>query len=62
MLKEKLVTSVQLTQYCLNRIRDKNSDINAIITVNEEAALVAASESDRRRERGNDQLVFIYLL
>lgn len=45
-LKNKKFTSVELTQACLNRIKERNKDVNAFITVCEESALAEAKIAD----------------
>lgn len=45
-LKKKKFTSVELTQACLGRIKERNKDINAFITVCEESALDEAKIAD----------------
>lgn len=45
-LKKKKFTSVELTQACLDRIKERNKDINAFITVCEESALEEAKIAD----------------
>ncbi len=46
------VSSVELTQHFLDRIRQDDSRYNAFITVTEEAALVDARAADERRQQG----------
>ncbi len=45
-LKKKKFTSVELTQACLARIKERNKEINAFITVCEESALADAKAAD----------------
>ncbi|TSC85082.1 MAG: aspartyl-tRNA(Asn)/glutamyl-tRNA (Gln) amidotransferase subunit A [Parcubacteria group bacterium Gr01-1014_13] len=45
-LKKKKFTSVELTQACLDRIKARNKEINAFITVCEESALEEAKIAD----------------
>lgn len=47
------VSSVELTQHFLDRIRRDDSHYNAFITVTEEAALKDARAADARRQQGN---------
>ncbi|HET9843948.1 MAG TPA: Asp-tRNA(Asn)/Glu-tRNA(Gln) amidotransferase subunit GatA [Gammaproteobacteria bacterium] len=47
-LKSKKVSSVEITEYYLNRIKNLNSQINAFITVTEETALQQAKEADKK--------------
>ncbi|HTZ57712.1 MAG TPA: amidase [Acidobacteriaceae bacterium] len=48
------VTSVELTEACLERIATYNSKLNAFITVNEKQALDAARKADRELNAGKD--------
>ena len=41
-LKNKDFSSVELTQYYLNQIKDLNTDINAFITIDEEKSIQQA--------------------
>ncbi|MBI5222526.1 MAG: Asp-tRNA(Asn)/Glu-tRNA(Gln) amidotransferase subunit GatA, partial [Candidatus Magasanikbacteria bacterium] len=45
-LKKGEFTSVELTQACLKRIKERNKDINAFISVFEEQALEEAKKAD----------------
>lgn len=45
-LKKKKFTSVELTQACLDRIKERNKDINAFITVCDQSALEEAKVAD----------------
>ncbi len=45
-LRKKKFTSVELTQACLDRIKERNKEINAFITVCEESALEEAKIAD----------------
>jgi aspartyl-tRNA(Asn)/glutamyl-tRNA(Gln) amidotransferase subunit A len=47
-LRAKQFTSVGLTKACLARIKERNKEINAFITVSEEQALAEAHEADKR--------------
>ena len=51
-LKEKKVSSVELTRLHLERIRRLNGELNAFITVDESRALADARRADERRARG----------
>ncbi|MCW9047921.1 MAG: amidase family protein, partial [Gammaproteobacteria bacterium] len=53
MLEAGDVTSVQLTEHFLQRIKDFDSQLNSFITVTEEQALSAAAEADKKRKAGN---------
>ena len=46
-LKNKDFSSVELTQYYLNQIKDLNTDINAFITVDEEKSIQQAEQADQ---------------
>lgn len=56
-LKNKDFTSVELTQACLNRIKERNSEINAFITICEEEALVAAKKADEMIAQGDVKML-----
>jgi len=45
-LRKKEFSSVELTQACLNRIKERNSELNAFITVTEELAMEEAKRAD----------------
>jgi len=47
------VTSVQLTEHFLQRIKDHDGQLNSFITVTPEQALKAAAEADEKRKAGN---------
>ncbi|WP_404361792.1 amidase [Marinobacter sp.] len=51
-LKSGALSSVQLTQALLERIREVNGDINAVVTLAGDAALIQAKKADERRENG----------
>jgi len=53
MLEAGDVTSVQLTEHFLQRIKEYDGDINSFITVTEEQALTAAAAADEKRKSGN---------
>src|SRR6266571_3682407 len=53
LLRNKAVSSVQLTQACLDRIDTYNATLNAFITVTVEQALTTAREMDAAWRRGN---------
>ncbi len=52
MLSKKEISSVELTNEYLNKIKKKDKHINSYITVTEELALKKAKESDERRFKG----------
>lgn len=54
MLRAGEITSVELTQACLDRIADVDDKVNAFLTVDAEGALAQAAEVDRRRVAGED--------
>ncbi len=51
-LKDGSLTSTELTQTLLRRIREHNPGINAVVTLNEEQALAKAAEADAAIARG----------
>ncbi|MBI4080357.1 MAG: Asp-tRNA(Asn)/Glu-tRNA(Gln) amidotransferase subunit GatA [Candidatus Levybacteria bacterium] len=53
-LKQKKLSSVELTTACLNRIKKTNKALNALITVTDEAALDAAKHADLLRAQGEN--------
>lgn len=53
-LREKKFTAVELTQACLDRIKERNKDLNAFITVCEESALAEAVRADEMLAKGTD--------
>ncbi|MBE5746328.1 MAG: Asp-tRNA(Asn)/Glu-tRNA(Gln) amidotransferase subunit GatA [Clostridiales bacterium] len=52
LLKERKVTSVELTKQCLENIK-KNSHLNAVLSVREEEALLDAEKADKILDEGN---------
>lgn len=57
-LREKKISSRELTQHYLERIKKYNSQLNAFITVLDEEALInAASHADKLRTQGKAQLL-----
>ncbi len=54
-LKNGDFTSVELTQACLDRIKKRNKDINAFISVFEESALAEAAAADKMIAEGKQQ-------
>jgi len=53
LLREREVTSVELTELVLDRLRRYDPDLNAVITYTEERALEAAREADRELDAGD---------
>src|SRR5947207_2746398 len=51
-LSKKTISSVELTQYYLNRIKEHDKKINSFITVTEENALKEAELADEQRAKG----------
>jgi len=51
-LREKKFTSLELTKACLDRIKERNGEINAFITVSEETALAEAQKADEMIAKG----------
>ncbi|PIR75623.1 MAG: Asp-tRNA(Asn)/Glu-tRNA(Gln) amidotransferase GatCAB subunit A [Candidatus Magasanikbacteria bacterium CG_4_9_14_0_2_um_filter_42_11] len=56
-LDKKEFTSVELTQACLDRIHDRNEEINAFITVTDELALEEARKADEMIARGEQKML-----
>ncbi|MFA6547521.1 MAG: Asp-tRNA(Asn)/Glu-tRNA(Gln) amidotransferase subunit GatA [Candidatus Magasanikbacteria bacterium] len=54
-LLSKKFTSVELTQACLEKIKERNKELNAFITVCEESALAEAVRADEILMTGNAQ-------
>jgi aspartyl-tRNA(Asn)/glutamyl-tRNA(Gln) amidotransferase subunit A len=54
-LRSRQVSSVELTQHCLDRIARQNPRLNAFITVTGESALAHAQELDRELAAGVDR-------
>lgn len=52
-LREKRFSSVELTRHYCARITRLNPELNAFVTLNEEAALAAADAADKRLASGN---------
>jgi aspartyl-tRNA(Asn)/glutamyl-tRNA(Gln) amidotransferase subunit A len=51
-LQSKKISSVELTQYFLKRIKQFDSTLNSFITITEEEALQAAKKADEQRAQG----------
>jgi len=52
-LKQKKISSAELTRAHLERVGRLNRELNAFITVNEEGALAQARQADARIARGD---------
>lgn len=52
-LKEKSISSVELTQHYIDRIDKHDSDLNSFITVSKESAIAQAKEADQAIAKGN---------
>jgi len=50
----KELTSVELTQACLNKIKELNPKINALLTICESEALESAKKADQKRKNGEN--------
>lgn len=53
LLREKKVSSVELTQHFLNRIKTIDASLNSFVTVTEEHALKQAAEADKKIQAGD---------
>ena len=53
-VRNREVSSVELTQHALDRIEATNGEVNAFVAVDGEAALAQAAEVDRRVARGEE--------
>lgn len=56
-LRSKKFSAVDLTKSCLSRIKERNSEINAFITVCEESALEEARLADERIKNGTAEML-----
>ena len=52
LLRSRQVTSVELTELYLNRLRRHDGDLHAVVTYTEERALAAARQADRELDAG----------
>ncbi|PIE41956.1 MAG: Asp-tRNA(Asn)/Glu-tRNA(Gln) amidotransferase GatCAB subunit A [Gammaproteobacteria bacterium] len=52
-LERKEVSSVEMTQHFLDRIKSRDTELNSFITVTEEQALAQAKAADNARSQGN---------
>jgi len=53
LLRRREISSLQLTQAALDRIREIDGDLRALVTVSQELALQQANEADQRIRQGN---------
>ncbi|MEK7625543.1 MAG: Asp-tRNA(Asn)/Glu-tRNA(Gln) amidotransferase subunit GatA, partial [Patescibacteria group bacterium] len=56
-LRSKKFTSVELTRTCLDRIKKRNPEVNAFITVCEESALREAKAADEKILKGKSEIL-----
>lgn len=56
-IKNREISSVELTKSLLDRIEDRNAEINAFVTVDREKTLSMAEASDKRVKEGNPRLI-----
>lgn len=56
-LRNKEISSVELSQYFLNRIKRFDGELNSVITSNEEGALLAAEQADKIIQSGHAGLL-----
>lgn len=56
-LHAKKISSVELTQHYLNRIKQHDEKLNSFITITEEEALKAAHAADQQRAKGESALL-----
>lgn len=54
-LRDKDFSSVELTEVCLNRIKERNVDLNAFITISDEIARAEAQNADKLLASGSAQ-------
>lgn len=55
LLDQRDISSVELTQHYLQRLKTFNPDLNSVITLTEQSALDAAHQADQRRVAESDQ-------
>lgn len=55
MLRQREITSVKLTQHCLDRLREQNPTLLCVVTLLEESAMKQAEIADRELESGRDR-------
>jgi len=56
-LREKKFTSVELTQFFLNRVKKHNPSLNAFITIDEDKSLAMAKKSDQLIQSGKKSIL-----
>ncbi|PHS73675.1 MAG: Asp-tRNA(Asn)/Glu-tRNA(Gln) amidotransferase GatCAB subunit A [Cycloclasticus sp.] len=56
-LQNRDISSVELSQYFLDRIKHFDGEINSVITLNEDAALLAAEQADKNIQSGKAGLL-----
>jgi len=56
-LEKKIFTSVELTQFFLNRVKKHNASLNAFITVDESKSLAMAERSDQLIQSGKKSIL-----
>lgn len=56
-LKKKKFSSVELTRACLDRIKKRNGELNAFITVDEDTALMEAERADLLIKKGTAEVL-----
>ena len=56
-LKNKEFSSVDLTKACLERIKERNAEINAFISIFEDSALLEAAKADKMIADGQQQIL-----
>jgi len=56
-LDNKDFSSVELVESCLDRVKERNKEINAFITVTEDLAIKEAKEADKRISKGKQEML-----
>ena len=51
-LKEKKISSVELVKECFNKVDERDNTVKAFLSIDRDAVLAAAAESDKRRAEG----------
>ena len=52
LIRDKEITSVEILENLLSQINAKNSDVNAVVTLDAETAMDKAKEADKLTEQG----------